>query len=187
MSVGPDTLLPMISNGEGRLPAAAEEARFWELVESAWAACGPEAAGLRRALVEQGPPADPDDDGRDGLLAWTERFLTQLRRLSAGLSSAELTDLDRVVERKLYELDREEIHEHTDGSDDGFLYCRGFIVAAGREFYEAVDADPAMAMMDAELEEMCYFFWHLHNERFGGHPDTGSGISRETGSNSQGW
>jgi hypothetical protein len=175
----------MTIDGDCRLPTATEEARFWDLVESAWAACGPEAAAVRRALVVDGPAAD--EDSRYALGAWTDQFLAHLRRLSADLSSAELTDLDRVLERKLYDIDRQEIQEHTDGSDDGFLYCRGFIVAAGQEFYRAVDADPAMAVMDADLEEMCYFFAHLHDERFGGFPDTGSGISRASCSNRDGW
>ena len=99
----------------------------------------------------------------------------------------ELTDLDRVAERKLHDLDREEIHEHTDGSDDGFLYCRGFIVAVGREFYLAVNADPSLAVLDADCEQMCYFFAHLHAERFGNYSDIGSGISRESGTNPNGW
>ena len=119
--------------------------------------------------------------------AWTDEFLTHLRSLSADLSSDELTDLDRVVERKLYDLDRQEIHDHTDGSDDGFLYCRGFIVAAGQKFYQTVAADPAMAVLDAECEAMCYFFAHLHNARFVRYPDTGSNISRESGRNPDGW
>ncbi|WIM92513.1 DUF4240 domain-containing protein [Actinoplanes oblitus] len=174
-----------MTNGVGRVPTAAEEDRFWELVESAWVACGPEAARLRRALAERDPAAEDTD--AYGLEGWTEQFLTRLRELCDGLSAAELTDLDRVVERKLFDLDRAEVHEYTDGSDDGFLYCRGFIVAAGRRFYDAVAADPSMALMDAECEEMCYFFAHLHDKRFGGHPDTGSGISRETGGNSAGW
>jgi hypothetical protein len=42
-----------------------------------------------------------------------------------------------------------------------------------------------MAVMDAECEEMCYFFAHLHDERFGRYPHTGSGISRETGRKSR--
>ncbi|MEU7905027.1 hypothetical protein [Actinoplanes sp. NPDC049118] len=50
-----------------------------------------------------------------------------------------------------------------------------------------MDADPAMAVMDAECETMCYFFAHLHDERFGGYPDTGSGISRESCRNPDGW
>ncbi|GAA3392827.1 hypothetical protein [Cryptosporangium minutisporangium] len=170
-----------------RLPTEAEEARFWELIESAWAACGPDVAPLREALVARDPALDGDADGLYALDAWLDHFLANLRRLSAGLSSAELTDLDRVAERKLHDLDRDEIHEHTDGSDDGFLYCRGFIVAVGREFYLAVNTDPSLAVLDADCEQMCYFFARLHAERFGNYPDTGSGISRESGTNPNGW
>ncbi|WP_307803698.1 DUF4240 domain-containing protein [Micromonospora echinofusca] len=177
----------MTTNGAGQVPTADEEAQFWKLIETAWAACGPEPAQIRRALLGRDPAADDDNGDLYALEAWLDRFLAQLRGLCADLSSAELTVLDRVVERKLYDLDRRDVHEHTDGSDDGFLYCRGFIVAAGREFYDAVHADPAMAVMDAECETMCYFFAHLHDERFGDYPDTGSGISRESGRNPGGW
>ncbi|MBN1174175.1 MAG: DUF4240 domain-containing protein [Micromonosporaceae bacterium] len=176
-----------MDDGVGRVPTADEVARFWELVESAWMACGPQTAGIRRALVDRDPAADDGDGDLYALEAWMDHFLTHLRRLCADMTSAELTDLDRVVERQLYALDREEIHEHTDGSDDGFLYCRGFIVAAGREFYGAVDADPTMAVVDAECEAMCYFFARLHHERFGVYPDTGSGICRESCHNRDGW
>jgi hypothetical protein len=178
MSGGPDSLPAMIVDAE---------ARFWDLVESAWAACGPEPARIRRALVERDPAADGDNDVIHMLEGWTDQFLARLGELSADLSSAELTDLDRVVERKLYDIDRQEIQQQTDGSEDGFLYCRGFIVAAGRAFYQAVDANPAMAVIDAECETMCYFFAELHLKRFGTRPDTGSGISRESCSNSAGW
>ena len=75
----------------------------------------------------------------------------------------------------------------TDGSDDGFLYARGFIVAMGRDFYDAVTRNPQLAVMDAECEEMCYFFAHLYRARFGEFPETGSGISRESCSNLDGW
>ncbi|HTJ32371.1 MAG TPA: hypothetical protein VL738_04015 [Dactylosporangium sp.] len=44
-----------------------------------------------------------------------------------------------------------------------------------------------MAIDDAECEAMCYFFAHLHDERFGGFPDTGSGISRESVRNTAHW
>ena len=94
-------------------------------------------------------------------------------------------EFDRILERKLYDIDRAEIQEHTDGSDDGFLYCRGFIVAAGAGYYDAVNADPSVAIMDLECEEMCFLSWHLYREKFGEMPD--SGISRESGSNKAGW
>ncbi|EIV95651.1 DUF4240 domain-containing protein [Frankia sp. QA3] len=173
----------------GRRPTRADEARFWALVESAWESLGAEPAALRRALVERTPGSGDTDlcTVGDWLDPFLDPFLDNLRDLCAQASSQDLADLDRVVERKLYEIDRSDIHEATDGSDDGFLYCRGFIVALGREFYEAVSADPAAAILDAECERMCYFFAHLHRERFGGWPDTGSGISRESASNAAGW
>lgn len=172
------------------MPTSADEARLWSIIESAWAEVGPEPLALRQALVER-DPADDDGDEDDGpsfaIGDWLAPFLGRLGHLSAELTGPELTDLDRVVERKLHDIDREDIHTVTDGSDDGFLYCRGFIVALGRAYYEAVRADPAMALLDADCEEMCYFFAHLHNERFGSWPETGSGISRESFGNPAGW
>ncbi|MGW3784931.1 DUF4240 domain-containing protein [Micromonospora chokoriensis] len=181
--------MTVTTDAPGTLPTPADEARLWALIESAWAELGAEPAALRQALVER-DPADDDDDDDDPSYAiddWLDRFLDRLGHLCAELTGPELTDLDRVVERKLYDIDREDIHEVTDGSDDGFLYCRGFIVALGRAYYETVRADPAMALPDAECESMCYFFAHLHNDRFGSWPETGSGISRESFGNPAGW
>ncbi|WP_422737915.1 DUF4240 domain-containing protein [Micromonospora sp. WMMD729] len=172
----------------GTLPTSADEARLWALIESAWAELGAEPQALRRALLARDPADDDDeDDPSIAIDRWLSPFLDRLAHLSAGLSTQELTDLDRVVERKLHEIDREDIHEITDGSDDGFLYCRGFIVALGRDYYEAVRATPGRAFPDAECESMCYFFAHLHNDRFGSWPETGSGISRESFCNPAGW
>lgn len=164
------------------VPTVAEEARFWKLIESAWDRVGPEPSARRAVLISR-----EDDGGAYELDAYLDEFLDHLRALCIALSAAELTSLDRVLERKLYDIDRADIHEVTDGSDDGFLYCRGFIVAMGELFYRAVVATPAVAVLDAECEAMCYFFAHLHNERFGDYPDTGSGISRESTSNSAAW
>ncbi|SCF25079.1 hypothetical protein GA0070618_4480 [Micromonospora echinospora] len=51
----------------------------------------------------------------------------------------------------------------------------------------AVLGDAATAVMDAEYDGMCYYFAHLHNERFGDYPDTGSGSSRGSGGTPDGW
>lgn len=143
-----------------RLPTDDEEDRFWSLLAEARSKAG-------------------DSD---------EAFLGALAELCEDMSSAELTDLDRVVERKLYDLDRADIHAVVGGSDDGFLYARGFIVGSGREAYHAVLADPdAASSGDDELEGMCYFFAHLHDKKFGSWPQTGSRISRESFSNAAGW
>ncbi|MGY0231036.1 DUF4240 domain-containing protein [Longispora urticae] len=167
-----------------QLPTAEHEARFWALIEAAWARLDPRVNAARRALAEREPGSEVDVMLLDGAL---DGFLENLAADSEELSGAELTDLDRVLERRLYDIDRADIHEVTDGSDDGFLYARGFIVALGRDFYEAVARDPEKAVMDAECESMCYFFAHLHNKRFGDFPETGSGISRESCMNPTGW
>lgn len=168
----------------GQRPTEADEARFWSLVEAAWAPLGPEVNAARRALVARDSGSDADVDEIDDAL---DDFLENLANAAADLSGDELTALDRVVERKLFDIDRAEIQEVTDGSDDGFLYARGFIVAMGRDFYDAVNDDPGLAVLDAECETMCYFFAHLYREQYGQFPVTGSGISRETASNSSGW
>ncbi|MEV6555686.1 DUF4240 domain-containing protein [Nocardia sp. NPDC051756] len=164
------------------LPTAADEARFWTIVESAWQLVGDESNALRKGLINR-----ENDDAAYALDKHLPAFLDHLQALSEPLSTKDLTALDRVVERKLYDLDRSDIHEVTDGSDDGFLYCRGFIVAMGQDFYTAVTADPAVAVTDGECEKMCYFFAHLHNARAGDFPKTNSGISRESFSNPAGW
>ncbi|OHV34211.1 MULTISPECIES: DUF4240 domain-containing protein [Pseudofrankia] len=173
-------------SAQGILPTAADEARFWALIETAWTSLGPEPLALRHALIER----DPNDDELADPYAiddCLDPFLDALRSLSEALPSEDLVALDRVLERKLHEIDRADIHEVTDGSDDGFLYCRGYIVALGRAFYDVVTTNPKMAILDAECEAMCYFFAHLHREKFGTWTDTGSSISRETGANAVAW
>ncbi|MFC9432638.1 DUF4240 domain-containing protein [Nocardia sp. NPDC057030] len=150
------------------LPTAADETRFWTIIESAWQLVGDESATLRRALIHR-----DNDDAAYAIDQHLPVFLDHLRALSEPLSTEDLTALDRLLERKLYDLDRADIHEVTDGSDDGFLYCRGFIVAMGQDFYAAVTADPTVAVVD--------------NNRVGDFPRTGSGISRESFANPAGW
>ena len=125
------------------------------------------------------------EEKAEALVEALEAVIPALRKQLEQLSASDLLEFDRILERKLYNIDRAEIQEHTDGSDDGFLYARGFIVAAGKPYYDAVNARPSTAMMDLECEEMCYLSWHLHEEKFGAAP--ASGISRESCSNAAGW
>lgn len=168
------------------LPTAAEEARFWAMLEDAWATLGPEPNELRHALAKRDVSVEAFEEAAE-LEEHLDRVLAALGEACAGLSAEELTALDRVVERKLHEIDRADVHEVTEGSDDGFLYARGFIVGMGQEFYEAVSRDPRVAIGDAEGEAMCYFFAGVHADLFGDHPETGSGISRESAANRAGW
>jgi hypothetical protein len=158
-----------------------DENRFWAMIEAAWDAVGGKTKARRR-LAEGKASEEQAYQLQDVLQEEVVPALSeQLNRLPAD----ELLAFDRILERKLYDLDRADIHERTDGSDDGFLYCRGFIVGMGRAYYEAVLANPDRAVLDAECEEMCYISWHLYHDQFGEMPP--SGISRETGSNPAGW
>jgi Protein of unknown function (DUF4240) len=157
-----------------------DENRFWSMIETAWGAVGGKNRSRQR-LAE----GRLSEDGAYSLEEALEEVIPALQEQLASLSADELLGFDRILEQRLYDIDRADIHERTDGSDDGFLYCRGFIVAMGRGYYEAVRANPAVAVTDAECEAMCYLPWHLYHERFGEVPP--SGISRETQSNPAGW
>jgi hypothetical protein len=156
------------------------ELRFWSLIEEAWKAAGGKLV-LRRKLAE----GKLSDEKAEALAEDLSEVIPALRARLDQLSAKDLLKFDRILERKLYDIDRQEVQEHTDGSDDGFLYARGFIVAAGQGYYDAVNTNPESALMDLECEEMCYLSWHLYRKKFGEVPP--SGISRESCSNTAAW
>ena len=157
-----------------------DDTRFWALIETAWKAVGGKVK-VREKLAE----GKLSEEKAEELLESLEEVIPALREQLSELPAADLLAFDRILERKLYEIDRAEIQEHTDGSDDGFLYARGFIVAAGKGYYDAVNAKPSVAVMDLECEEMCYLSLHIHEDKFGKVPQ--SGISRESCSNKAAW
>jgi hypothetical protein len=157
-----------------------DENRFWAMIEAAWNTVGGEVEPRQR-LVEGRPSENRLCELGESLDTVIAALNDQLSRLGTD----ELLAFDRILERKLCDIDRADIHERTGGSEDGFLYCRGFIVAIGRGYYEAVQSNPAMAVADAECREICYLSWNLYWEQFGEVPP--SEISRESCSNSAGW
>jgi hypothetical protein len=154
--------------------------QFWNTIETAWDAAG----GYKeeRCLLAQGKL---DEDGALDLQDALYDVLPALENELNRLSKEQLFKFDRIIERKLYDIDRAEIQEKTDGSDDGFLYARGFIVAMGEAYYNAVNKDPNKAVTDFECEEICYLSFHLYENKFGDMPE--SEISRESCTNPQGW
>ena len=169
------------------------ENRFWTPIEDAWTAKPVNAAFRAELLATIDAPAkreafvDRHFDKDDlGMIPEEDAFIDTLTADLVELSKEELIAFDRLLERKLYAIDREEVQAVTDGSDDGFLYCRGFVVACGKAFYEAVDRDPENALCDFECEAMCYLPHEVYQERFGGDPPD-SEISRESCSNADAW
>jgi hypothetical protein len=156
------------------------EERFWAMIEEAWQSAG----GMEneRGRLAKGKLSE---DAIDDLMCAMDDMVGTLRDNLFALDQQELLQFDRILEKKLFEIDRAEVQAQTDGSNDGFLYARGFIVAAGKEYYEAVKAKAKLAVTDAECEEMCYLSFHVYEDRFGDMPQ--SGISRESCSNKAGW
>jgi Protein of unknown function (DUF4240) len=155
-----------------------DEDQFWLIIEAAWPAT--EQVAMFRQLAFAGELEASDD-----LYRVQKQMLANLTDALNRLDATDLLAFDRILERRLYDLDREDIHAYTDGSDDGFLYCRGFIVSIGKAYYDLVSSEPSHALIDLELEEICYLPYGLYEERFG--PVPTSGISRETGSKRDGW
>jgi hypothetical protein len=157
-----------------------DDIRFWAMIETAWQSVGGKQKA-RQKLAE----CNLSEDTAEELLESLDEVIPALREALNILPSGELLEFDRILEKSLYEIDRADVQEHTDGSDDGFLYARGFIVAAGKAYYDAVNAKPSVALMDLECEEICYLPWHLYQKKYGDAPP--SGISRETCSNKAAW
>jgi hypothetical protein len=154
-----------------------KEDRFWSLIDDAWTKAAPRLAKQRAKVTEKNAEA---------LSAAFDDVLPVLEKALGKLSRDELIGFDRHLERSLYELDRAKVQEHTDGSDDGFLYARGFIVGVGRAYYDLVRKDPAKAIGDMEEERLTYLPHRVFEERFDEDLPP-SEISRETGSNKAGW
>jgi hypothetical protein len=105
-----------------------------------------------------------------------------------------LIAFDHILERKLYDLDRQDVQEYIEGSDDGFLYARGFVLGLGKEFYDQVNVKPYLATQDQFVwydlslgcPEICFVAQVLMQQKYNeGVPETN--ISRESYSNEVGW
>src|SRR2546425_889265 len=91
--------------GESRLPTPDEENRFWALLEAAWSQVDDTVNQTRLRMARRAP-----EQARYADLMVIDKaadaFLAALTGLCEAISSEELTDLDRVLERKLHAIDR---------------------------------------------------------------------------------
>jgi hypothetical protein len=116
------------------------------------------------------PPEALAADQCWALVAQFDGNANTLRRLLMGLSRDEIVAFDKRMYDVLCRLDRRDIHDMTDGSDDGFLYRRLWIVSRGRDYFESVLRDPENAphFADAEEnEEFMYAAIEAYEEKFG--------------------
>jgi Protein of unknown function (DUF4240) len=158
------------------------EQEFWKIIELSWKD-SPNADKKR---------ADALETNDEELLEELSEFLTgeileKYKKRLLLLDKKEFTEFIHILEERLFNLDREEIHEFTDGSDDGFLYCRCFILGMGERYYKMVDNEPAKATADVEAEDFGFSAYKVYEEKFGEEFDRYSVHCVESGSNQTGW
>jgi Protein of unknown function (DUF4240) len=158
------------------------EQHFWEIIETAWRA-SPELYELRSKALR----TNNEEDLEELSVELGDAILENYRQNLLLLDQETLTNYILILEEKLYKIDREEIHEYTDGSDDGFLYCRCFILGMGEEYYKMVDKNPAKAAMDLEAEDFGFLVYTIYKEKFGEEFARNSVYCIESGSNKADW
>ena len=158
------------------------EQAFWEIIESSWKD-SPELYKMKtKALATNDEELLEELSGK----LQTEILENYNKRLFL-LDKEEFTRFIHILEEKLFNIDRQEIQEYTDGSDDGFLYCRCFIVGMGEEYYNLIDKNPSKAAMDLEAESFGFSAYAIYQEKFGEEFDRNSIHCIESCSNYQGW
>jgi hypothetical protein len=115
------------------------------------------------------------------------------------LPDSQIADFQQILARKLYALDgrawaRESGEQIWFGEPDrvavdSFLYARCLVVANGREFYDAVKADPATMPKDADFEAILMLAADAYDRKTGlvWEELDETDVSYETFSNEAGW
>jgi hypothetical protein len=134
---------------------------FWGLIELSWQD-SPILYKKRAKALETNDEELLEELSQELYNTITENCKKRLLKLEKD----ELTSFIHILEERLYNIDREEIHEFTDGSDDGFLYCRCFILGMGEQYYNMIDKEPAKAKLDLEAEAFGFVGYEVYQEKF---------------------
>jgi hypothetical protein len=158
------------------------ESLFWEIIDSAW---------TKSALIEKRRVKALRNNDPELLQGLSEDLfgavLNNYNKRLVLLGKPDLTAFIHILEEKLYDLDRAEIHEFADGSDDGFLYARCFMVAMGEMYYNKINRDPSMATPDMEAETFGFAAYEVYKYKFKADFVRCSVHNIETGSNKAAW
>lgn len=155
---------------------------FWGTIELSWAD-SPEIYEKRANALETN-----DSELLEELVTATdgkvlENYITRL----GACDKDTLTKFIHILEEKLFKIDRKEIHEYTDGSDDGFLYFRCFIVAMGEQYYKMIDENPSKASIELDAEIFGFSAYDIYEDKFGEEFKRNSIHCIESCSNEKGW
>ncbi|MGC4118463.1 MAG: DUF4240 domain-containing protein [Myxococcales bacterium] len=120
-------------------------------------------------------------------------------RALAKMSTTDIERFDDLLAERLFALDtREHARQMFEGeadvdngddyiSADGFLYGRCVVVANGRDFFEAVLADPRKTPKGLEFESLLYLASMAFEKKTSHEYDHASPVDFESFSNKEGW
>ena len=166
---------------------------FWELIEKCWKPFNMEET--RRLAISKPTPQVLQSLSK----VLNNQIILLLEEELDKLSKEDLIHYDEILERKLYDIDREELYDVIEGGDDLFLYRRGFIVGIGKAYYDSINNNPLVATdngvfrwdeADTACEDMSLISCIIYQDKFdkkGREPMPPTGISRESGSNKDKW
>lgn len=161
------------------------ETTFWALIEQAWLEISPTLFKKRLQIAEEKGEKYPTDLGMELSDVASSDLVENLTEKLRPVSKDDLLVFDRILERKMYDIDCAELYEYTAVDDESFMHSRAFVVAMGEKYYELLKNEPDRATCDLDAEDFCYFAKNLYEELYGTFPT--SDISRETESNTAGW
>lgn len=125
-----------------------------------------------------------------------DRVVAPVVRALTELPLEDIESFQNILAHKLYALDgrawAREIGSGWRGglhpiSGDEFLYARCVAIVNGRDFYEAVLADPRQMLKDMEFESILYVAGTAWEAKTGTEFDPDTDVSYETWSNEAGW
>lgn len=112
-----------------------------------------------------------------------------------GKDVSELEEFEEILSQKLYDIDGRAYCENcgeAGASDDSFLDMRCYVVARGKDHYEAVKADPTL--MPKSFEQWCESLLYVHREAWAqatgqdaGDWEFEASVSYESASNEELW
>lgn len=139
---------------------------FWATIDAAWAKV-PNAKDARAVLYDPHTSFEARDAAHRTIQKQLPRMIKSLETILMEETSARLTAWDYILERRLNCLDNVRVWMCIGGSDDGFLYNRGYVVAVGKGYYDLVRRRPELGGQSSGrgAEEICYLGSHIHDNK----------------------
>lgn len=148
----PGSVLPLVTMSE-QDPFTKDD--FRDTIEEAWNSA-PDSQNARTILAD--PTATLHQRQVAGEKVWHGAPRDMIHSIPfTTYPKAMLAAWHAHCEKLMSDLDTEELHQALGGrSDEDFQYARGFIVIAGRQYYDLVRGDPRTAVtVDGGGEDLC--------------------------------